>query len=169
MAILNPDHLLAQARTLVQAPVAGPVRQVDLRRAISSSYYALFHFVLTAAADEFIGATFRTSSRYRLVYRSVDHRVLKVLCEEVKKANPGGRLGRYFPVGGFDPKLVTFARIALDLQERRHGADYDPGLRFGAAATRLEIDAAERAIAEFAQAPGDHRKIFLTLLLCPPR
>jgi hypothetical protein len=50
VTILNPDHLLEQADKLISPPAAGPPRQVDLRRAISSAYYGLFHSCLTAAA-----------------------------------------------------------------------------------------------------------------------
>jgi hypothetical protein len=52
MAILNPKHLLDQAARLIIPPPAGPPRQVDVRRAISSAYYGAFHATLIAAASE---------------------------------------------------------------------------------------------------------------------
>lgn len=70
MAILNPDHLFGHAEKLVVPPPAGPSRQVDLRRAISSAYYGLFHFVPTSVADEFVGTSLRATGRYVLVYRA---------------------------------------------------------------------------------------------------
>src|ERR1700751_1842071 len=85
VAILNPDHLFEQADKLISPPPAGPPRQVDIRRAISAAYYGVFHAVLAAAADQFVGVTKRSTSQYGLVYRSVDHLWLKKLCEEVKK------------------------------------------------------------------------------------
>jgi hypothetical protein len=84
MAILNPEHFFQQAETLLTPPSAGPPRQVDLRRAISDAYYELFHFAPTVVADEFIGVTQRTTRRYALVYRSIEHRSLKELCHEVR-------------------------------------------------------------------------------------
>src|ERR1700691_52999 len=83
VAILNPDHLFEQAEKLIEGP--GRPRQVDLRRAISSAYYGLFHAILTAAADEVIGRTRRSSRNYSLAYRSVDHRALRALCAEVQR------------------------------------------------------------------------------------
>jgi hypothetical protein len=53
-------------------PPAGPRRQVDIRRAISVAYYGLFHFTLTAADDEVVGSSQRATTRYALVYRSLD-------------------------------------------------------------------------------------------------
>jgi hypothetical protein len=82
---LSPDHLLEQADRLMAAPRRGPPRQADLRRAISNAYYAVFHAVVTAAADDFVGMTHRDTPRYELVYRGVDHGSLRRLCEDVIK------------------------------------------------------------------------------------
>src|SRR5271155_41415 len=89
VAILNPDHLFEQAEKLIAPPPAGPPRQVDVRRAISAAYYGLFHAIIAAPADQFVGKAKRSSSLYGLVYRSVDHRRLRVLCEEVKRPKLG--------------------------------------------------------------------------------
>ncbi len=85
MAVLNPDHLLDQADRLITPPGGGAPRQADLRRAISNAYYAVFHAVVAQAADDFVGITHRASPRYGLVYRSIDHKSLRKLCEDVKK------------------------------------------------------------------------------------
>ena len=84
MAILNPDHLFEQADKLI-TPQTGRPRQVDIRRAISAGYYAIFHATITAAADQFVGPTNRDESRYGLLYRSVGHKWLRELCKEVQK------------------------------------------------------------------------------------
>jgi len=44
----DPDELLQQADALAGKPAA---TQADVRRAISAAYYAIFHFCMTAAAD----------------------------------------------------------------------------------------------------------------------
>src|SRR5262249_29408591 len=80
VAILNPDHLFEQADKLIAPPPHGPPRQVDLRRAISSAYYGVFHAVLAAVANSFIGSTKQSTSLYSLVYRSIDHHALRNLC-----------------------------------------------------------------------------------------
>lgn len=85
MAVINPDHLLDQARVLARVPAAGAPRQADLRRAISSCYYAVFHHTLTAAADMFVGNTNRSSPEYALAYRAIGHKALRDLCVDLQK------------------------------------------------------------------------------------
>src|SRR5918912_2888967 len=85
VAILSPDHLFEQAERLVEPPPAGPPRQVDIRRAISAAYYGVFHAVLAAAAHHFVGKTKRATSQYGLVYRSIEHKRLRELCEDLQK------------------------------------------------------------------------------------
>ncbi|HKM61024.1 MAG TPA: hypothetical protein VJY39_00910 [Acidisphaera sp.] len=168
MPILNPDHFFDQAEKLASSPLTGTVRQVDLRRAISSAYYGLFHFVLTAAADEFVGVTRRSRGQYTLLYRSIDHRTLKDLCIDVAKQNPPRRYASYVP-SGFDANVLAFADAAVELQERRHIADYDPQPRFRTADAKLAVEMARSAIERFKRAKREHRRDFLILLLCPPR
>jgi len=169
MTVLSPDHLLQQAERLAARPPAGVSRQVDLRRAISSAYYGLFHFTLTCLADEFVGVMQRATSRYALVYRSVDHRVLKDLCLEIQRPTPSRKFVPYFPAGGFGPELGSFAASAFELYEKRNRADYDPGPRFRSLDAQLAITTARDALERFGQAKLDIRRVFLTLLLCPPR
>ena len=113
MAILNPDHLFEQADKLVSPSTAGRPRQVDLRRARSSAYYGLFHYCPIAASDEFVGITQRTTSRYSLVYRGIDHKTRKDLCDEVKKRSPAANYLLFFPLGGFDTKIQDFSAAAI--------------------------------------------------------
>lgn len=116
MAILNPDHLFEQANRLVIRE-AGPPRQVDIRRAISTAYYGIFHAVVTAAADQHVGVTNRATTRYGLVYRSVDHKTLRDLCREVQKPTLSNRYKPYEPRNGFGPNITAFAAAVVDLQE----------------------------------------------------
>jgi hypothetical protein len=169
LATLNPDHLFEQAERLVAPPPAGPPRQVDLRRAISAAYYGVFHFCLTAAADEFVGVTQHAASRYALVYRSIDHRTLKELCVEAKKQTPPAKYAPYFPSGGFGPNIQAFSTAAIELQEKRHLADYNPQPRFRTSDAKLPVSTARSAVKRFQAGSEEHRKAFLTLLVCPPR
>lgn len=169
MAALNPDHLLDQALKLVAPPPAGPPRQVDVRRAISAAYYAVFHAVVTALADELVGVTRRTDAEYGLVYRSVDHRWLRELCDELKKATPKKKIAEYVPPGGFDSKLKAFATALIDLQEKRHSADYNPMARVRTADATLTVSTARSAIRRLKETRAAERKRFLYLLAFPPR
>jgi hypothetical protein len=169
MPILNPDHLFEQADRLIVPPPAGPPRQVDLRRAISSAYYGVFHATLIAAADEFVGVTKRSDVRYALVYRSIDHKMVAEVCAEAKKSRPSARYARYSPAGGFASTVQSFAAAALELQEKRHAADYDPSIRINRANAKLAVDTARTALERFQAAPAAHRRAFLSLLVFRPR
>lgn len=168
MAILNPNHLLDQAARLIIPPPAGPPRQVDVRRAISSAYYGAFHATLIAAADEFVGVTKRSSPRYALVYRAVDHKALRELCREAIKPQPTPKYVPYWPTGGFDRAIKRFSAAIIELQEQRHRADYDPLRRFRSVDAQTAISTAQEAL-ERIEAASESRTAFLTLLLFPPR
>jgi hypothetical protein len=169
LAILNPEHLFEQADRLIAPPPAGPPRQVDLRRAISSAYYGVFHAALTAAADEFVGKTKRTTKQYSLVYRSIDHKNLRDLCTELKKQNLPAKYARYQPANGFGRNIPEFAAAVLELQEKRHAADYDPAIRIKSSDAVLAVETARTALRRFGQASATRRKAFLGLLLFQPR
>lgn len=115
MAILSSEHLFEQATKLIVPPPAGPPRQVDVRRAISAAYYGVFHAIVTAAADQFIGVTKRSSSQYGLVYRSIDHASLRTLCEEAKRSAVSAKYIPHVPEGGSGPNISTFAGAVLEL------------------------------------------------------
>jgi uncharacterized protein (UPF0332 family) len=169
MSVLNPKHLLDQADRLISSTSAGAPRQVDIRRAISAAYYSVFHYVMTMAADEFIGNTKRRDQRYTLVYRSVDHRTFKELCIEIIKNTPTARYRTYINSCNFNVDIKSFARAVPELQEKRHIADYDPSQRVRTSNASLAISMARSAIAAFDRADLECKKMFLTLLLFPPR
>ena len=168
MAILSPDHLFEQADKLV-GPSAGRPRQVDIRRAISASYYAIFHAIITAAVDQFIGVTNRDQSRYGLVYRSVNHAWLRDLCKEVQKPTLSNKFKPYAPPQGFGPNITDFAAAVVELQERRHSADYDVMIRMNRSDAVVAIATARAALDRFDKASGEQRLAFLSLLLFQPR
>lgn len=111
----------------------------------------------------------RGTGRYALVYRSIDHKAFKELCEEAKKQTPSRKYVPYFPAHGFGANVQAFSTAAIELQEKRHAADYNPQPRFRTSDAKLLIGAARSAVQRFQAADGEHRNTFLTLLICPPR
>jgi hypothetical protein len=159
----DPEHLLGQADALAASPEA---RQADLRRAISAAYYGLFHFTLTAAADTVVGFDDRSSARYSLVYRSVDHSRLRALCSQLSGTKPQNL--PLVPSGGFG-SIADFARIAGHLYELRNLADYDPSRDFTPDEAKVAISDARQAITWFQQGTKEQQEMFLTLLLFKSR
>jgi uncharacterized protein (UPF0332 family) len=165
----NPDHLLEQADRLAARGHAGQPRQADLRRAVSTAYYAVFHAVAAAAADQYVGVTKRSTSQYTLVYRSVDHRVLRDLCASITKRQVPQKLARHVPATGFGPDMESFATNALELQRMRHEADYDPSIRIKTSDAVLAVSSARSALIHLTQASAPSREAFFSLLLFQPR
>jgi len=167
--IPNPEHLLDQAQSLIDQRRAGPPRQVDLRRAISSAYYGVFHAVLISAADMVVGRSRRASPQYALAYRGIDHRDIRELCMIARRTAPPARYAAFVPPEGFGVDIQGFAAYVTDLQQERHAADYDPRLRVEPSDAVLALAAARRAMRCWEAAPADERSAFLALLLFPPR
>jgi hypothetical protein len=169
MAILNPDHLLDQAERLTVSQGAGAPRQADLRRAISTAYYGVFHAIATEAADDFVGRTQRDSPRYALVYRSIDHGRLRGVCEDVVKPTPPAKYAKYLPSAGLGSDLIAVATAVSELQERRHSADYDSLFRAKTSDAVLAVATARNALVRFRSANRGQRRIFTSLVVFPPR
>ena len=158
MPVPDPAHLLEQAEGLAAAPAEGQPRDADLRRTISTAYYAIFHAILTAAADLFVGAAKQTTSLYGLAYRSVNHQKVREVCREVAKPIPSDR---------YKPYVLADATVLL--QAKRYEADYNPLF----AATRTDVDIllkqARKALDDLQSATEEQRSLFLGLLLFEPR
>lgn len=169
MAVINPQHLIEQAEFLRSAKPASRPRQADLRRAISTAYYAVFHMVLIAAADEFVGKSLREDNRHTLVYRSIDHSNVRRICDEAARQERTAKYRKYLSKSGFEPKIRDFSNTLLRLQSLRHEADYDPSQYFSTVDALFAIYLAESAIKEFSLASTEGKKLFLALLLFPPR
>ncbi|MEX0808592.1 MAG: hypothetical protein WD044_07675 [Dongiaceae bacterium] len=170
MPVINPDHLLDQALRLTTAVAGvGAPRQADLRRAISTAYYALFHAILTEAADDFVGRTQRHIPRYTLLYRSIDHKTLRSICEDVSKPTMPAKYASFQPAGGFSLEIKAFATALFDLQEKRHTADYDPLFRVRMSDTVLAISTGRIALTRLRRATVSQRRAFVSLIVFPPR
>jgi uncharacterized protein (UPF0332 family) len=169
LSVPDPDHLLDQADRLIASTGRGAARHVDLRRAISSAYYALFHAVTAQATDELVGRSHRQTQRYRRVYRCVEHKALRKLFGDIVKPTLPRKYANHAPDGGFGHGLEYFATTLVQLQDQRHLADYDPLFpvtRGGAIGT---VQKAREALERFRDSEPARRRELLTLVLFPPR
>jgi uncharacterized protein (UPF0332 family) len=91
-------------------------RQVDLRRAVSAAYYALFHLLTTEAAQNWKHESQR--SRFARMY---DHRKTKD-CSSKVSSRPVPSDPAEIPIAR---NLKLVAASFVKLQEARHTADYD--------------------------------------------
>ena len=80
---IDPKHLLDLAKRLV-GPVPGAV-EADLRRGISTAYYALFHLLIKEAMTNFVSdPVFRTK-----VGRAFQHGPMRNVCDKYNPAKSG--------------------------------------------------------------------------------
>ncbi len=115
---MNPQHLLELAERMVTS-VAGRPRQSDLRRAVSTIYYALFH-LLTQSGAKLI--TNRDYLRPQLA-RRFNHMAMRSVSEEFGKGRIPGKWAAQIPQ--VPAELARIAKLFVSLQQDRHRADYD--------------------------------------------
>ena len=151
------SDLVATARQLAHVHQRRP-RQADLRRSISTAYYALFHGVAELAAGRLVGntSTAQKSAAWSRVYRDLNHLTAKKACRR-----PG--------LQGCSQELARFLMAFPQLQELRHQADYDPTVRFKQGEALSAADDAERGLSGLQDAPRDEQLHFITLALGMPR
>ena len=110
------DDLIEHAFFLIKLNMPNIPNQVDLRRAISAAYYALFHLLTAEAAQNWK----HQSHRIRFA-RMFDHGRMKACSSKVSAGplpdDPTEKLV------ATDLKLV--AKLFVSLQSDRHSADYD--------------------------------------------
>ena len=157
--MVSQRDLLETARDLAGASGGPPPSQASLRRAVSTTYYALFHCMAENCADMLVGepGSGRSQPAWLQAYRALEHGRAKERCQ------------RQDFILRFPPQIQDFAEEFAAMQGRRHTADYDPSASFTQSAVIEDIDLAERRIAQFRQAPERDRRAFAAYVLMPLR
>lgn len=163
--------LLKQARSLTIIDTRGKPKQANLRRAVSALYYALFHYFVNEACRGILGTQHAQQGfRYSLA-RAFVHTTMKDACrsfqggtlpDPVKKPLPKSAAGSY----DINKSIQNIAATFVDLQRRRHLADYDLSERFKRTEVLTLIELAEAQIEDFSNLPASvDRQFFLVCLL----
>jgi hypothetical protein len=155
------DELLQQGNELVHKNPNNPT-QADLRRSVSSAYYALFHLLIYEACLNWSNAISRPG-----LARMFDHALMKKVSKRV--TDPGK-----MPYAGEDPVVVnqlrTFAGLFVQLQEQRHEADYNVKDPWSLTQSLKEILAANRAFVIWQEIRAEKiSQDYLVSLLVRPR
>lgn len=167
--MLDPSELLAVARLLLIAGAPSPPSQAQLRRAVSTAYYALFHTILRTAGERFAGSDQEHSGAYAILYRSFDHGHMSKACEDLQASTLKDRIKGALRRDLLSQDTRDFAGIFQALQDARHRADYDPTVRFLPSEVASRIDAAEVAIEAFNRILADEQADVLALLMVRTR
>ena len=134
-------------------------RETDLRRAVSTNYYALFLFLCYLLADLWIGAApaARDSFAWHQVSRFLQHGKVMEICSNKKK------------MSRFPEAIRNFAEVFIIAYQNRVKADYDSRARFWRYEVIADIIRAKEAIENFMKVSREERLAFLTLIALPER
>lgn len=148
------DDLLDIASRLARLEEGKP-RQASLRRAISSTYYALFHALAALCANKLVGYS-KPWNIYAPIYRTLDHGKAKDVFKRMST--------------GHGTEIAGIGQTFILLQEQRHAADYDPSpLRIGRAETLDLIERARQAISRLDALSDDEHLMIATQLIARTR
>ena len=160
--MMHETFLESSQSLLVSAATRTPgsaQHQSDLRRATSTTYYALFHALLRSNAETLVGpiATGPYSPEWVAIYRALGHRVVD---ERMKRKN--------WPT--FSTQIQNFLDFLNQLRTKREEADYDPnGAAYTAADVTHDLEDAQILIDGFLKEPITERRILAVWLLIPVR
>jgi len=132
------DDLIEHAKFLSRLGFPDDPKQVDLRRAVSAAYYALFHLLTTEAAQNWK----HPSQRSRFA-RMFDHGRMKT-CSSKTSSLQLPKDSAKIPTAA-DLKLVAGSFVIL--QQARHTADYDNSKVWSRTEVYEVINRAEYAMA----------------------
>jgi len=127
---INPPELLSLSRHLVDRNPGAQI-EGDLRRAISTAYYAVFHLLITAAMSNIVKDI---AFRPRLG-RAFQHGQMKNFCEEYFRKNPDKATD----------ELLLIADAFRELHAAREEAEYDGTVTVEHAYSASKVKQAEAA------------------------
>ena len=134
---MNSHDLIETAVGLTELSRRRPA-QSNLRRAVSTAYYAVFHCLARAIADTLMGK--RHSDAWHRAYRSLGR-------ADAKKACQNKQAMKEFPA-----EIRDFAGTLIDLQKARERADYALEGQYYKLDVLAAIDRAKTAIAKLDRA-----------------
>lgn len=115
------DDLLDQAQHLATRERKRP-KQASLRRAVSASYYALFHLLAAEGARRL--APGNPAALRGHIGRAYDHGSMRQVCEQFGRRQPKGPIASLL-ADAIEAELEDIAKAFIALQQARHEADYD--------------------------------------------
>jgi hypothetical protein len=159
--------LLDQARVLARREPRRP-KEASLRRSISASYYALFHYLGEECARMTVGTSHDRAHLRHFAVRAFVHGKMNAVCEEFAKTTPKSELLKPFWTTlqvAHNLEVRTIAENFSDLQYLRHAADYDLSRRFSRQDANFAADQAQDAIEAWKRLKAQHEELALLFAL----
>lgn len=159
------EDLLDQASQLSAIDPLRP-RQANLRRAVSSAYYALFHFVIARASAELVGAAFHRRELRHLISRLFDHAEMKSACASFGGGTLPVAVTRTLGPLPVPEPVRDLAKTFVMAQDFRHQADYDLAGTFSRTEVAQFVKRIRQDMNSFDQMPAsDAKSLFLIALM----
>ncbi len=159
------ERLLRHASDIIPDLQNGDITDdVCLRRAVSASYYALFHLI-NEDAVRILAPNVTTETSYR-IQRWFEHAKMKEICgrflKEKLEQPLSGLIG-----DSASAHLQTVCRNFITLQDARHAADYDQGYAIDRTEALKHFASAVYAVAAWnrIKETGEANIFILSLLL----
>ena len=118
---MSPARLLEVATRLTLASRGTLEHQENLRRAVSTAYYAMFHTLANSNADTLIGALGGSdddAAEWNRTYRALEHDAARIRFRHIGQ------------MGTFPNEVREFGDVFINLQMERNTADYNPDHTF---------------------------------------
>ena len=147
---MNPHDLIKIARELASGSVSGTrgrPRQAELRRAVSTAYYALFHALAHCCANRLAGSV-SAGAAWIQTYRALEHGHARNQCDNRSA------------MGAFPAEIQDFGQWFVLMQRQRQQADYSPNATFSRDRVMQFISECEDTITAFESAPNADRRAF---------
>ena len=144
------SDLVLIARKLATGVVGsgkGRPREAELRRAVSTAYYALFHTLARSGADLLVGRTNRNQLAWQQAYRALDHEETRKRCLNTER------------MAGFPSAIQDFVDEFVAFQQ------LCPLAKFSRSMVLQWMDEVDNAISGFNSVERSHRKAFAAYVL----
>jgi uncharacterized protein (UPF0332 family) len=165
MARLSED-LFEQAKWLVTREKKKP-RQASVRRAVSTAYYALFHFISDKVTTRIIGGARGTADTRAWLGRALEHRTMKSACEVFARPNSPAFQALSTQLNfTADADLQAVADIFVNLQESRHRADYNLSNPITRSDAQIAITRVGSAFHQWNKVEANRPDLILIFSLC---
>lgn len=154
---MSSQDLISSAQYLLDRPASSQT-QSDLRRGMSTLYYALFCELASMCADYIAGPRTGTHSSHAWTqcYRALEHTHSREACKQA-----GQR--------GFPQDIRDFANAYVTMQAKRHRCDYTPDHPIRPTELKRAISATRKAIVKLGVAAESDRRAFCALVLLESR
>jgi uncharacterized protein (UPF0332 family) len=161
-----PRDLLAQANSLALQDARKP-KQVNLRRAISSAYYALFHRIIVMSCVTLTGNDSKSRKWvHGPLQRAFSHADIKHVCADLAKPTPPASMSNYLKALPMKDAarlddIRKISQLFVEMQVLRHDADYNYEYQFERSQVVQKLSRTEECLEIIDDLVRNHRQLIV--------